>query len=187
MSRLPRKTEKFSANVKGANQQAARARRVSSTISDSMMQSLRDVSADAELIYQAHAPRRSGRLARGIRAVPVGVDQVTVSAVAVDPKSGFDYVAVTRFGHRKRIIVPVSRGGSRRKSRAVVRTATGQFAKRSGGRLVFTSRGRLWRLSSVRGFRPKSDWVEDAFPEIAEIAKTEMQKTANKITTAWGA
>lgn len=186
MSLLPRSRQTISASADGAKEQAKRARNVNKLIDEAALQSLAAVGADAELIYQAHAPRRSGRLARGIRAVPVAVDQVAVSAVAIDPKTQFDYVAVTRFGHQKRVIVPVGKGGRARKSRSVVRSATGQFTKRSGGRLVFTSRGRLWRLASVKGFRPKSDWVENAYPEIAQIADNEMRKTADKIAVTWG-
>lgn len=184
MSLLPRRTETFRVLASGAREQASRAREVSREIDAGMQASARNVGSDAELIFQAHAPKRTGRLARGIRAIPAG-DTIVVSATAVDPKSAFDYVGVTRFGHQKRFIVPVSKSGRARKSRTVLRTSTGQFSTRSAAKLVFTSRGRLWRLSRVRGFRPKGDWVDRAIPEIQVIADTEMEKTGNRITAVW--
>src|SRR3954466_8881072 len=113
MSLLPRKQSKIKAEVHGAGRQAANARSVGRYIDQT--ESARNVGADAELIYQAAAPHRSGRLKAGIRAIPTG-DSVTVTARAVDPDSKFDYVAVTRFGHRKEIIVPVAKSGRPRKS-----------------------------------------------------------------------
>jgi len=183
MSHLPRRDERFTAGTSGAGNRANAARNVSAAVTRSMAQSARNVGSDAELIYQEHAPRRTGRLARGIKARAVG-DQVVVSAVAVDPKTQFDYVDVTRFGHRKAIIVPVTKRGRPRKTLTIARVA-GQFVSRSGGRLVFTSRGRLWRLFSVRGFRPTGDWTDRATPEIQIAADTEMAKTGNQITAAW--
>jgi hypothetical protein len=181
---LPRKSQKFNAKVTGAGTQAARAREVK-RIMEGLNQSAKRVGEDAELIYQSHAPVRSGRLLRGIRAVAVE-DQVIVSAVAVDPKTGFDYVAVSRFGHKKRVIVPVTRGGRHRKSRTIKRGKGGRFVARSAGELVFTSLGRLWRLPSVRGFVPHGDWTDKAWPEVKVIADTEMKKTGNEIEVTWG-
>ena len=185
MSHLPHSEMNFSADAGGAGNQASRARAVSSEITAAMIRSARNIATDAELVYQEHAPRRTGRLARGIRATALG-DQVVVTATAVDPKTGFDYVGVTRFGHRKALIVPVTKRGKPRKSRSLRRNLSGQFISRGAGFLVFTSRGRLWRLRSVRGFRPIGDWTDRALPEIRQVADTEMDQTGNKITVAWG-
>jgi hypothetical protein len=185
MSRLPRKPLKIKADAKGAGQQARRARNVVQLIDREFGESARNVGTDAELIYQAHAPIRSGRLKSGIRATPVGEDQVIVTARAVDPDSGFDYVAVTRFGHRKRVIIPVTRRGQARKSRAIRRGPGGRFIARGGGMLAFESLGRHWILPAVRGFRPKTDWVETAWSEVRAAADTELEQTGNKIEVRW--
>jgi hypothetical protein len=177
--------DKITAKVEGARELAARASAISGILDNELTRSAQQLGVDAELIYQRHAPRRSGRLARGIRAVALG-DQVFVSAVAVDPKSQYDYVGVTRFGHRKRVIVPVTKRGLPRKARTVRRTKTGQFAERGRGHLVFQSLGRWWFLSHVRGFRPKTDWVQDAWPEVKMLADAEMEKLAREITVTWG-
>lgn len=181
---MPRKKSNFSASAEGAGRQAANARNVGRMIDKGMDVSARAVGDDAELIYQAAAPRRSGRLARGIRAIPAG-DTVIVTAEAVDPKSGFDYVAVSRFGHRKRIIRPVNRSGRARKARTVSRSARGTFVTRGRAALVFQSRGKTWKLASVKGFRPLNDWVEGALPDIRSAADTEMDKTGNEIAVRW--
>jgi len=175
---------KIKGNIEGAGRQAANARSVARTIDDAMNESVRNVADDAELIYQSAAPRRSHRLARGIKARVVG-DQAVVSATAVDPESGFDYVNVTRFGHRKRVIYPVTKAGKPRKARKATRGAGGQFSARGGGALAFQSLGRQWILSSVRGFRPKGDWVELALPEVTAAADTELDRTGNEIAVKW--
>jgi hypothetical protein len=181
---LPRKAAKVSAKVTGAGAQARRARGVAAIVDDDLAKSVRNVGDDAELIYQAHALRRSGRLARGIKARATG-DTVIVSAVAVDPDSGFDYVRVTRFGHKKAIIRPVGAGGRPRRARTVARSSAGQFSRRGAPALVFESLGQVWKLPYVRGFRPTSDWVADALPEVEAAAATEMEQTGNRIAVRW--
>jgi len=181
MSLLPRKS-KIKAEVKGAGAQARRARDVANFLGDN--ESARNVANDAELIYKEAAPKRSHRLARGIKAVGHG-DEVFVRAVAVDPKTGFDYVAVSRFGHRKDFIVPVSKSGQPRQSRTVRRDPTGRFVTRGAPALVFSSRGSTWKLSQVRGFRPKGDWVDKAWPAVKEAADTELDRVGTEITVRW--
>jgi hypothetical protein len=184
MSLLPKKKAKFGAKVEGAGRQAANARSIGRMIDSGMADSARNVGDDAELIYQAAAPRRTGRLGQGIRAVPAG-DSVVVTATAVDPKTGFDYVAVSRFGHRKRLIVPVTKAGRPRRARRTSRGLTGRFANRGRGALAFNSRGKRWVLPSVKGFRPRVDWVDTAWPEVSAAADTEMEQTGNEIAVRW--
>ena len=181
---MPRKPMRITASTQGAGQQAKRAREIVRMIDRDMAESARNVGDDAELIYQAAAPVRTGRLKAGIRAVSVG-DEVVVTARAVDPDTGFDYVAVSRFGHRKRLIVPVAKGGNARKSRTVKRGASGRFITRGLGYLRFASRGRTWVLPSVRGFRPRGDWVDRAWPSVKSAADSELEQTGNKIEVRW--
>lgn len=127
-----------------------------------------DVAEDAELIFSAHALKKSGRLSRGISSRVIGED-VIVRADARNPKTGYDYVAVTRFGHKVKWIVP-------RPDRqpATVR-ATGRprqtgpraaLAIPVGGKLIFRKR--------VKGFKPKRDWAADALPEVETEAGERM-------------
>ncbi len=103
-----------------------------------------DVASSAEEIYAVHALRDTGRLARGIRARVTGPAAAQVTAHARNPESGFDYVAVTRFGHRLRIIRP-------RRARAL--------------RLPWG-----WR-AWARGFKPRGDWADRALPQIKTVAE----------------
>lgn len=177
--------DKFFASVDSAAQ-ARRARDIERILNEELPKFARNVGTDATLILETYAPIRSGRLKHGIRATPIG-PQVVVSATAVDPRSGYDYVAVTRFGHRKRFIVPVTKSGKARKSRTVKRNVAGQFTARGEASLMFTSRDRIWMLPRVRGFRPRGDWVDRAWPEIKDAADGEMQKMGHEIEVVWSA
>lgn len=184
MSRLPKRRSRINAKVEGAGRQAKAAREIANMLN--LERSARDVAKDAELIYAANAPHRSGRLSRGIRAVATGGGDVAVTATAVDPDTGFDYVRVSRFGHRKALIFPVTKRGQRRQSRTKVRDPkTGRFTSRGRSALVFNSRGKTWKLPYVKGFRPKGDWVARSQPEITAAAETEMEATGNKIAARW--
>lgn len=184
MSHLPRKTQRISASTGGAAGQARRAREVGSVVSG-LDKSGRKVAFVSQSIYKQHAPKRSGRLARGIKVTAVG-DTAVLTVNAIDPGTGFDYVAVSRLGHRKRYIFPVTKSGQPRKTRRAKRGPGGAFVVRDAGKLVFRSRGKIWRLSGVRGFRPKADWVKTAFPEVKAVADAEMELTGHKITARWG-
>ena len=64
---------------------------------------LRELGDETVDIYQFFAPKKTRRLAKGIRAVMVG-NRLEIVAEAKDPDSGFDYVWVSRFGHVARRI-----------------------------------------------------------------------------------
>jgi hypothetical protein len=101
---------------------------------------------DAELIFAAHALRRSGRMARNITAEGAGL-RVAVTVHARNPETGYDYVGVTRFGHRVARIYP--------KRAKALRTPWGPRA-------------------SVAGFHPATDWRDDALPAVhAALQATE--------------
>lgn len=112
-------------------------------------QAMRDVGGDAELAFAAYALRSTSRLARGIRARVVG-DTVVVGATAVNPRSGYDYVSVTRFGHRVSRIYPVN-------ARALGPIPGIGFRR------------------SVRGYRPAGDWRDRALPTVEYEAGRRME------------
>lgn len=130
------------------------------------------VGADAEIIFQAHAPKgRSGRLSRGIRARSHGSD-VVIEAHARDPETGFDYVRVSRFGHTVRRIYA---GAVARSLSSPARfTAAGGVRSRplKGAQALNTPFG---LFASVRGFHPKVDWAEAAYHEVQEVAGEHME------------
>lgn len=149
-------------------------------VANEMERELRDlveeVGDDAEIIFAAHALKKTGRMSRGVRSIPRGTT-ATVQVHAKDPNSGFDYVAVTRFGHRKafiepkhavrnpgRYIAPIPGVGPRWVSkRAALKTPFGFFAR-------------------VRGFKPKSDWAQAAIPEVQRNAQQTISRLGLKIT-----
>lgn len=118
-------------------------------------QAVEDLGEDAELILAAHALRRSGRMARNITATSQGLSAI-VTVEAKNPETGYDYVGVTRFGHRVARIYP--------KRAKALRTPFGPRA-------------------SVRGFHPASDWRDDALPEIAAQARVITMRLGRRIET----
>lgn len=121
---------------------------------------VRDTADDAELIFASHAPRRSGELARGMRARVAG--SLALVEAHAESDDGYDYVGVTRFGHRARVIRP--------KRRPVVKHLYPTKAKAFPLPFGFRAWIRDFRALStpfgfrrrVRGYRPRSDWATRA-------------------------
>jgi hypothetical protein len=132
-----------------------------------------EIGDDSEVIYAAHALKKTGRLARGIKARRAG-RLVLVEAHAKNPKDGFDYVAVTRFGHLKAIIRP-----RWDRAQASVVATRGKRRQRRGAALRLAVGGNVFYRASVRGFRPHGDWAEAAFPEV--------ERNAARVTDRLGA
>jgi hypothetical protein len=137
---------------------------------------IRGLGQEAELVFMAHARKSTGRMARAIKAHMRG-NTVEITVFARNPLTGYDYVGVTRFGHRMEFITPTVR------SRATV-LATGR--RRAHGRraaLRFVVGGRVVYAKRVRGFKPASDWAEDAMPEIKDSADRAMRRIGKRIVT----
>jgi hypothetical protein len=138
----------------------------------------------AEVVFGAYVPVKTGRELRGIGSDLAG-GVVTVSDYARNPTSGFDYVAVTRFGHRVDRIYPTHRSSAasivatkRRRGGETLTHGFDSFA--SNAALRFTIGGRVLFRHSVRGYHPASDWAEDALPEIeaqAQVVATRLGHT----------
>lgn len=137
-----------------------------------------DLAADAEIILQAHAPKgKTLRLARGIRARTVG-DTTIIEAEAKNPETGFDYVGVTRFGHRVARIFP---GRVARSIGSTVKfTASGTVRKRPvrGARALKTPWG---PRASVRGFKPLGDWASGAREEVILLSEMKLKEFAEDV------
>lgn len=134
-----------------------------------------ELGRDAEPVFASHALRLTGRLARGIRAQVEG-DQVLITAEAQDPETGFDYVKVTRFGQKKAKIRP-----TRRKAAAsVISTRSGRSAGRRAA-LRLSIGGRVVYRRSVKAFRPRSDWAEDALPSVHRKASAASTRLGRRV------
>lgn len=130
---------------------------------------VRDLGERAELIYAAHAPHATGRLARGISSQAQGLSAV-VRADARNPQSGYDYVGVTRFGHRQARLYA--------KHAPATVLATG---KARVGVLRFTIGGRVFYRRSVKAYHPLQDWSQRAMPQIRAQADRTMAELGRKI------
>lgn len=139
-----------------------------------LTEAMEGVGEDAEIIFAAHALHKTGRMARGVKSRTVG-GEVLVTVEAKNPLSGFDYVAVTRFGHRKARIEPTAR------NRATV-VATGRARKRGREAMLrFVIGGRVMYRRSVRGFHPATDWAATAMPEVNQAAERSLGTLGRKI------
>jgi hypothetical protein len=138
---------KFKAKAYGAAGAARRLASSSQWLDQELDRTIENLGSDAEIIFAAHALKKTGRMARGVRANFVGhMSEVTVEAV--DPESGYDYVGVTRKGHRTLKIFP--------------KKAEALRIPLAGGGVIFRS--------SVRGFHPVRDWAEMALPDVLRAA-----------------
>lgn len=140
-------------------------------------ETMRGVGEDAELIFQAHALYQSGRMARGIKS-EVQPNQVVVTAVARDPQTGYDYVGVTRFGHRKAYIEPRA---DRARATVMLTGSRRGTVRRGNASLRFVIGGRVLYRRRVRGFHPAVDWAETAMPQVNQAAEHAMKTLGHRI------
>lgn len=148
---------------------------------EEMRQLKQDVAADAELIFAAHALKGStGKLSRGITSKVVG-DAVHVEAHAKS-RAGYDYVGVTRFGHRNAWIVPRHPAKAKRFYPKTARAfpINGKFFSSIRGFAALSTPFGYRRR--VRGFKPSSDWAADALPEIQAEAQRQLDKFGRGFT-----
>lgn len=136
-------------------------------------EAMEEVAQEAEVIFGAFALKRTGRMMRGIKTVRQGSD-ILVTITARNPTTGYDYVGVTRFGH-KGMILPKARAP------AVV-LATGKSRKRGQTAMLrFMYHGRVVYARSTRGFHPSSDWAARALPTIEVEARRVLGRMARSI------
>lgn len=81
-----------------------------------------------------------------VTVAAAGRIQATVKVEAISPESGFDYLDVTRYGHR------------------------GTLTPRRGTFLKWTSGGVTYYARETAGHHPATDWVEDAEPAAEQAA-----------------
>ncbi len=122
-------------------------------------------------IFEEHAP---GRVAEGIEAKGHGAD-VEIYAYAKDPESGYDYVGVTRLGHRKALIKP----RRDRSAASVLQTGRPRKSGRSKkATLRVPMKGDFIYRRQIKGFRPKVDWAEVAQADVVRQSKRILRDAA---------
>ncbi len=167
MSRLRAKV-----NTKGAERRFEQTAR---DLQSELNEIVKEVGEDAELIFAAHALRDTGRMSRGVRSTPQG-STALVQVHAEDPKTGFDYVAVTRFGHRVDRIHPKHAPRDGRYLAPIPGVGPRWVRKRAALRTPFGYR------ASVRGFKPKGDWADRARPQIEQNASQMLTRFGGRVT-----
>lgn len=144
-----------------------------------LAEEIRGVGDDAELAFAAHARHASGRMARGVKAHQRG-SIVEVVVHARNPDGGYDYVGVTRFGHKGEFIYPRQ---DRRAAYVIDTKRRRHTGKKVGDQpaLRFVIGGRVFFRGRVKAFHPDHDWAEDAMPEVREAAERGMRRAKQKI------
>jgi hypothetical protein len=156
----------FRASTKGYRRTAGKLSRTGREIQPLILAEFRgNLSSEVLDIAHAFAPEDSGRLQKELTA-PVsssgGTVRVNLRSPVKDPESGYEYTGVTRFGHRKAFLTPV-------------RATRFQFYSSVAGRVISPAR--------VRGYKPASDWVEDAEPEMVEAVEESGEELGRVIVT----
>jgi hypothetical protein len=168
---------KLTSEVVGADRVARNFQEEAARLHQEALGTMQDIGSDAELIYSAHALKKTGRMSRGVTSRTKG-NVVIVEVHAKDPKSGFDYVAVTRFGHKLKFI---------RSRRAWPRTGPGRHLAPIPGvgpRWVDNApalQTPFGIFARVRGFRPKGDWAKRALPAVQRAADRQAESLGHGI------
>jgi hypothetical protein len=153
------------ASVRGARRKGyglrAAGRRIQTDLLDEFAGNL---APEATKITRGFAPHASGRLERGLKArVRSYGGRISVEVISTArADDGFDYLRVTRFGHKEAIIYPV-----RKKAIAFI-----PGGAPSGKRIV-----RAW----VRGYHPTHDWVEGAYRAMTQVLDEAAKRLGRKI------
>lgn len=149
---MPRRAESvlIRGRVRGAGPVAAEFDQDQRQIQDEIIREFRTLARVAEDVYRSFAPEDSGRLRDTIDArVFLGnasMPRITVFARALDPTNNFDYLDVTRFGHRRTFLEP-------RRARMLKVHYAGRDRAGEGPYVL---------RPNVSGAVVASDWVEDA-------------------------
>lgn len=122
---------------------------------DELRDAVRITANGAVRLYRAQAPKRTGRLARGVEAHIAGTS-ATVTVHAHNPQTGFDYAPVTRFGR-------------------------GPIRAQKAKALAFPGPGGIIFRKSVGPWKPSRDWAEGVLPFIAVLARSQLRVAGAKI------
>lgn len=133
---------------------------------------LKKMRPEAEDAFRIYAPEDSGRLLQGIRGIIFGRQELIVTVRAEDPETGFDYVDVTRFGHRVDRIYAGQKGRSATSPARFTVRGTERITPLRGARALKT---KLGFFRSVRGFKPAHDWAEPAFDLIEQLGARNLE------------
>lgn len=175
MARTTRRSSKFLIRLEGANAAAARLGRARERLPTHVRAGIERAIEEGVVLYRDAAPEgKSGQLKDSIegrwnrnsrvRSLGEGV----IAADPVDPESGYHYIGVTRFGHRKAWIRPT-------RARMLV------FPPSKG--FVADGRGGLFYRRRVKGYKPETDWAQAPGEEMVRVVARISQEIGDQILT----
>ncbi len=133
-------------------------------IQDRVNRTMRLIDAETMPVYRTVAPSDTGELMRGLESrISFRAQRVRITVSVAAERDGFDYVAVTRFGHRVRWITP------KRKLAMTVHTQ-GRYSMP-----ILRHR--------VPGYRPRRDWVVDGTRRVIQMVDRHSRELGRDIDT----
>lgn len=164
MPRRDRSGDFLVLRVEGARETVGAFSGAERKVQNRINRTMRLLDAEAVPVIQSHAPHDTGELGKSIEGTirfRGDVVQVTFSARAV--RDGFNYLPVTRFGHRQAEIRP-----------------------KRARRLAVHVNGRrqhpIFRRS-VRGYAPRQDWAANAAIGVNNLADSAVRELDREIET----
>lgn len=171
------------------------------TIPQELRTAVEKVANDSVLIFSSYAPRgRTGRIGRGIRAVTAQTRENTgrfgfgfsFFIIASAKNQGFDYVGVSRFGHRLKFIRP----SIQRQPQSVISTRrpklrygdTTSEGRRARPALRIPSRagGKPLYRNVVRGIIKTKDWAAAAQDSVDREMDAQAVRLAHNLERRFG-
>jgi len=133
-------------------------------LQDELNRTMRRIGEEVEPIYRAYAPVDQGNLAGSIESVfSFRAARIRLTVTAEGFAGGFNYLRITREGHVTPFVRP---------------------RRRFAMKVYINGRGTVPILRrSVRGYRPKTDWVEDATKLADRVIDTEERRLSRNIDT----
>lgn len=162
---MPRGKAVIRASVRGARRKGHGLSRAGRAVQTEILDEFAgNLAPTATKATRGFAPHRSGRLERSIKARVRSYGGRIILEVLAGPRSddGFDYLDVTRFGHKQAIIFP-------KRAKAIAFIPSGAP---SGKAIV-----RAW----VRGYKPDHDWVELVYEEMQHAMDDAARHLARRI------
>jgi hypothetical protein len=150
--------------------------RVAAAVNPELQEGARRLGRGAVVVFRRWAPEKSGRLRRGIVSYPKG-STVQVEAHAVD--HGYDYVGVTRFGHRVAVIRPKHAA----KPGRYVAPIPGVGPRWVNKVAALGPIPGIGFRRAVKGYHPARDWRDEAMPEVHKLAETTAASIGAKIVS----
>lgn len=196
---MPRRpgTSVFRVNVRGAGREARHFSRAARKLQDEIVAELRRFGAEAELLFRENASEDTGDLRDSIVAVAYFKAIRPRVSIRVEPLRGhegerrtaFDYLDVSRFGHRRSRIFPTTKRalkvhimGHRNPHAAIFRSSVRGFGHPSRQEVQAAARrGGREAVLQVRDAAKPVDWVSVAGEQAEKLSTDAAERLGRRI------